>query len=155
MIYKQKPIVDIINQIKSTGKWLTPFNYPQKPLQYEDYLQELKTTSVTIDGCFLVIMYSLSDYENYFVEMLHIFSKNQPFIPIKLHSQIATGFLGDKNLNLIELFQGGRRIYCWIKAMDLKKEPIKYPVLQETEEKVMEYEGLTYSYLTNNSVNFF
>lgn len=154
MIYKQKPINKIVQEMKNMGELLLPYNYPKKPFSYEEYINVLKTKEIVVDGHFLILNYTKSDYDSYFLETLQLFSRTHPFVPFELVVNVAVKFLGKDNIFLVELFSDGRKIYCWLKATKNDGSAIDCPSAMGSTVTECEFNGFKYNYIINPGINF-
>lgn len=153
MLYNQKPLDEIIENMRSLGETIIPYNFPLAPLAREDDLAIFKEREIIVDGYQIVINYQKSDYNIYLMETLQIHGKNSPFLPFNLICKLAKRFLGSRHLSLVELFRQNRKLYIWSVCVDRNGKPLPIPYEEETE--FCEFEGLNYLYLQPNQVNFF
>ena len=154
MIYKQKPINKIIQEMKVLGDQLIPYNFPKKPFIYEEYINLLKTREMNVDGHFFVTNYTKADYDEYFLETFHIFSKMHPFIPFEVLTNTVKMFLGEENIFLVELFEDGRKIYCWLKATKKDGSTIECPAAETARVLECEFNGFKYNVIESSGINF-
>lgn len=143
----------VIEEMRNLGNHLIPYNYPLVPQAEEDDIGPLKVREVTVDGYSLLLHYCKSDYDTHLVETLQVYGRNFPFLPFSLVCKLAQKFLGDHHLSLVELLKEDHKIYCWTVVVDRKGRPVPSPFNVKTES--CEYDGLQYSYMLPNQVNFF
>lgn len=154
MLYEQKPLDEVIQNIRSLGEMLVPHNFPLVPLMVgEDDLAVLKERELIIDGYEIVVNYQKSDYADHLLETLQIYGKNSPFLPFNVICKLAKRFLGSHHLSLVELFRHNRKLYIWSVCVDRTGKPLPAPYDQDTES--CEFEGFNYLYLQPNQVNLF
>jgi len=152
--YKQQVLDEIAKEMKSLGEVLVPFNYPKMPVGiWEDDLGIFKARQVTIDGYSLFLHYQKSDYDNYLIETLQIHNLKSPFLPFNLICKIGRRFLGSKNLSLIEIYKEHRKIYIWSLCSDRQGKSMPIPEQNNTES--CEFEGLQYTYMHPQNIDFF
>lgn len=145
---------DIIEEMRNIGEHLIPYNYPRNSvMEGEDDLVVFKQRDVVIDGYSLTLNYQKSDYGGVFMETLQIFGTISPFLPFNLICKLGKRFLGSANLSLVELFRDHRKIYIWTVWIDQDGKPCDPPYEVETEECV--FEGLQYSYMQPNQIDFY
>jgi hypothetical protein len=153
MLYQEKPLDQIIEEMRAFGERLVPYNFPKTPPSYHEDLSILKQRSCTIDGYEIVLHYSKSDFDTHKQETLQIYGENMPFLPFCLICKLGKKFLGGHELQLVELFKDNRKIYCWSVSLDDRGRPIPSPYEVKYEECV--YEGFNYSYMTPDQVDFY
>lgn len=154
MLYKQKPVDEIIENVRNVGEMLVPYNFPLSPPPGPvDDLEIFKTTEFMVDGYSLVTHYQKGYYHDHFVETVQIYGQITPFLPFSVICKVAKKFLGSHELSLVEKFQDNRKIYCWSVCVDESGKPIPSPYDVEVEK--CSYEGFNYLYMQPNQVNFF
>jgi hypothetical protein len=144
---------DIIEEMRSVGDLIIDHNFPKMPVLMEDDLIIFKQREVVIDGYSVTVNYQKSDYGDIFMETLQIYGTNSPFLPFNLICKLGKRFLGSHNLSLVELFKDNKKIYIWTVWVDEQGKPCDPPYEIETEECV--FEGLQYSYMQPNQVDFY
>lgn len=144
---------DIIEEMRNVGDLIIDHNFPKMPILPEDDLIFFKQREVVIDGYSVTVNYQKSDYGDIFMETLQIYGTNAPFLPFNLICKLGKRFLGSHNLSLVELFKDNKKIYIWTVWVDDDGKPIHAPYEIEAEECV--FEGLQYSYMQPNQVDFF
>lgn len=153
-MYKQQKLDEIIDEMRSMGEVLVPYNYPKVSVNiWGDQLVIFKEREAIIDGYPLNIHYQKSDYDDHFLETLQIFGKTSPFLPFNVICKLAKRFLGSHHLSLIEIFREGRKLYVWAVCVDKTGRPIPSPYGSETEP--CEFEGFNYLYMQPNQADFF
>jgi len=154
MVYKPLKLSEIVALLKNLGEVIVPYNYPQKPIsEWGDDLGIFKAREAVIDGYPLYLHYQKSDYGKYFVETLQIHNLKSPFLPFNLICKLGKRFLGKENLSLIEIFKNHKKIYVWSVCLDRQGQTVPIPNVKDQEFCV--YEGLQYSYVQPNQVDFF
>ena len=155
MFYKEPKLDDIIDEMRTMGDRLIPYNFPKAPppTEPEDVLAIFKEREAVIDGYPIIIHYQKADYDKHLMETLQIYGKNSPFLPFSLICKLAKRFLGPHHLSLVELFKDNRKIYIWSVCVDHRGRPIPSPYEMDTEE--CEFEGFNYLYMQPNQVNFY
>ena len=153
MLYDPKPIDEIMDQMRSMGELLVPYNFPKADPRLENDLNILKTVDCIVDGYSICLHFSKADYDAHYLETLQVLGKDIPFLPFCLIVKLARKFLGGHNLSLVELLKGNRKIYCWTLTVDRRGRPL--PAIHEVESETCVYEGFEYSYLDPATVNFY
>jgi hypothetical protein len=154
MLRKEKKLEEIVKNMRSVGKMLIPYNYPQAPLNFFiDDLEIFKEREIAVDGYSVIIHYQKADYGDYFLETLQVYNRLGPFLPFFIVLKVASRFLGPTNLSLVELLKDGKKIYCWSLALDKNNETIEIPYEIIGEECV--FEGVKYTYVNPTEVNFY
>ena len=147
-----KHLDEHIEEMRSFGEFLVPYNYPQVTQNEEEDVNYIKAREAIVDGYSLILHYSKADYGNHYLETLQILSKYCPFLPFSLVCKIGKKFLGDKHLSLVEIFRDNRKIYCWTIVVDKNGNPVSGPHQEELE--VKSYEGFEYHSMRPEQVNF-
>lgn len=148
----EKSLNQHISEMKNLGNVLMPFNYPKSTSESEDTINILKSRDVCVDGYDLILHYNKSDYGTYRLETLQVLGKYCPFLPFFLVCKVAKKFLGDKQLFLLEVFNDGRKIYCWTLITDEQGEPSPAPYEDNSTDCV--YEGFEYKTVNSKNVTF-
>lgn len=116
-------------------------------------MAKMREREVVVDGYTIFVHYQKTDVGRQQLETLQIFGRNNPFLPFNLICKLAKKLLGSENLCLVELFKNDRKIYIWSLFLDKNGESTPSPFADEYES--CEYEGLYYSYMQPNQVEFF
>lgn len=154
MLYKEPKLEEVVDQMRTMGDMLIPYNFPKSPPSHgEDELAIFKERECLIEGYPVIIHYQKGDYDRHLMETLQIYGKNSPFLPFSVICKLAKAFLGPHHLSLVELFRDNRKIYCWSVCVDRRGCPI--PSLYDVETEQCNYEGFSYLYMQPNQVNFF
>jgi hypothetical protein len=143
----------VVNEIKSFGNYLIPYNCPKVTPFEEAEINVLKSTEITVDGLGIVIFYSKSDWNTHFVTTLQITGRYIPFLPFSLVCKIGKRILGEKYLSYVDLMIESKKVYCWTLVSDKDNNPIQSPYKDEVSDCV--YEGLSYTSLKSSKVNFY
>lgn len=152
-MYREKPLDEVIEDMRNMGERLIPHNPPKAPPTYgEDDLAIFKTRDVMVDGYDVTLHYSKADYDSHLMETLQIYGRHSPFLPFSLICKMARKFLGGHELSLVELFKENRKIYCWYVCVDRRGRPMPLPYDIEVEQ--CNYEGFNYLYTQPDQVNF-
>lgn len=150
----QFKIQNIIDEMRTLGDMLIPYNFPKAPLPImEDDLAIFKQREAVIDGYPVILHYQKSDYDKHLMETLQIYGKNSPFLPFNLICNLAKRFLGSHHLSLIEIFKDNRKIYIWTVCVDRHGKPLVAPYDTESNEEC-KFEGLDYIYMQPSQVDF-
>lgn len=120
-----------ITEIKTLGNILVNYNFPQKSKKDEEVLNELKISSIYLDGYDLIVHYNKAFYGKLYIESLQVLGKYTLFLPFSVVCKIAKKFFGDKHLSFIDVFIENRRVYCWTLLTDLEGIPIPPPYEEE------------------------
>ena len=150
---REKPVDQIVKEMKSLGNWLIPYNFPQSPIETEDDISTLKIRETYVDGYSVFLHYCKAQYEDCYLLTFQVFGKYAPFLPFCLVCKLAKKFLGEHELSLVEIFREGRKLYCWTVILDFDNNPIPTPHRVPT--KQCNYEGLHYSQMKSDMVHFF
>lgn len=142
-----------LEQLRSLGEFLVPYNFPLAPKGDENDLSVLKKTELEIDGYTVVVHFNKSFYDDYYLETFQIIGKNSPFLPFSLVVKLACRVLGKHYLSFVEFYEQNRKNYCWSVCLDLDGRAIPSPI--EEESFSCEYEGFEYFYLNPNQLNFY
>lgn len=154
MLIKQKPLKDIISNMKSLGNMLLPYTYPRSFSSLIDNdLDIFREREIYVDGYSLIVFYQKSDYGQYFIETIQIYNKTGPFLPFNIVFKIAVDFLGSEGLSLVEIFKSNKKLYCWSLATDPDGSLIDLPYEAEGENCV--FDGVPYFYINSSYVNFY
>jgi hypothetical protein len=149
MLYKPDSLETTVNQMRSLGQQLIPFNTPKN----EPDINILKMREVVIDGYEVCVYYTKSRFEEDFTEIVQIWGKYTPFVPFNLVCKLAKAFLGNENLSLVELFRDNRKVYCWAVNVDADGRPLRAAYTKQSEDCT--YEGFNYCYMQPSQVNFY
>ncbi len=149
---KKISLDQIIDEMKTLGDYLVPYNWPQHDPALEDDITVLKTRVIDIDGYTVVIHFNRADYGNHYVETLQVFGEKASFLPFCLVAKLGQKFLGGHHLYLVELIRDNRKIYCWTITLDKKGRPIAPKVPVKVEDCI--YDGFQYRYMYPSQVNF-
>ena len=154
MTSKTESLKKIVQEMKALAEDLVPYNFPS--LRYNDHEDDLgifKSRFLFVDGYPLFIYYQKSDYQEYFVETLQIHGAKSPFVPFNVICKIGKAFLGSQHLSLIEIFKEHKKIYIWSLCTDKSNNKMEMPESDSIEQ--CEYEGLHYTYVQPNMVDFY
>lgn len=149
----KKKLENEINNMKSLGRFFVPYNFPQSPPNEEEKVNILKFTEMTIDGYRVILHFNMHDYGNHFLETFQVLGRDIPFLPFSLTCKMAKRFLGLDYLSLIEVLKDNRKIYCWTVIKDKRGKAMFSPYKNKSEACI--YEGLEYSYVPPDKVNFY
>lgn len=156
MLNEEKPLDEVIENMRNLGETLIPKNYPKAPpplVGTEDDLLMFKKKTIVVDGFNVDIHYQKSDFDDFYTETLQIYGMYAPFLPFGLVCKLAKKFLGSANLSLVEIFRENRKIYCWTVYVDRTGRPIEMPYDIKVES--CHFEGLRYSYMQPSQVYVF
>jgi hypothetical protein len=156
MIKKERNLTDVAANMRSLGKFLLPFTYPQTLTSlFDSDLDIFREREVYVDGYSIILYYQKSDYGQYLLETLQIYNKVGPFLPFCVVLKAAITFLGSENLSLVEIFKSNRKIYCWSLATDYQGASIEFPYYAESDGENCTFEGISYFYINPSYVNFY
>ena len=147
-----KNIDEIVKETKALGEVLLPYTRPKVSQDYENDVNALRSKEIVIDGYHLVIFYSKSEWNDYFVEVLQMTGRYVPFLPFGLVCKIGKKFFGEKHLSYVDFIKDSQKTYCWTLATDKTQNPIPAPYREEILSNDCTYEGLCYKCL--NPENF-
>lgn len=142
----------IISRIKKIAFNLISLTFPKCNLGEDQDLVLLKSSEMLIDGYTLIVYFSIADYSIYKVKTLQIYPKNHYFLPFNISCKLAKKFLGSKNLSLLDMFSGNKKIHCWSVVENEKGEMIENPY--ELKSKIKKFENLKYYLMRSDEVNF-
>ena len=148
---QHKSLDDVMDQMKTVGDSLVPYNYPRNNPHLEDDIHLLKVAETSVDGYEIVIYFSRADYGSHFLETVQIFGKSIPFLPFSVVTKVARRYLGGHHLSLVELPGVNRKIYCWTICLDTRGRPIASPYDGKIE--ICDYEGFKYGHMQPDQVN--
>ncbi len=148
-----KSLDENILEMKRTSHFLMNYSFPKVPPEDEDDINILKVRDVCVDGYDVVLHYSKTDYDNYFLETLQILGKYSSFLPFALVCKIGKRFLGENYLSLVEVFKDNRKIYCWTRVSNYDGESVQMP--NQEDARCESYEGLEYVLIDPQDVNFY
>lgn len=155
-LYEDKPLEEIIENMRNLGETLIPQNYPKSPpppIGVEDELLLFKKKTIILDGYNIDVHYQKSDFDDFLTETLQIYSIYSPFLPFNLVCKLAQKFLGSHHLSLVEIFREERKIYCWTVYLDRTGKPIEMP--HDIKVENCSFEGFKYSYMQPSQVYVF
>ena len=61
MLYKQKKLEVQVEEMRSLGEQLIPYNFPRAPAEWEEDINLLKAREIIVDGYTVVVHYSKAD----------------------------------------------------------------------------------------------
>ena len=140
----------IVDEMKSLGEMLMPYNWPHGHPALENDIAILKTRELEVDGYAIAVYFNRSNYGSYFVETLQIYGEKFCFLPFCLVAKLGKKFLGDHELYLTELIRHNRKIYLWTVSLDLEGKPI--PPRFEIQAENCVYDGFKYNYMKNTQL---
>jgi hypothetical protein len=143
----------IVEQMQRLANQLVFYNFPTVPAEDEDEINILKFHEAVIDGYNVILHYNKHDYGDHFLETFQVLGKEVPFLPFALICKLAQKFLGDRHLSLVEVMKERRKIYCWTIVRDARGRVKSSPYENEGTDCI--YEGLKYSYVSPDKVNFY
>lgn len=149
MLYKQDALGVAVEEMKTLGEHLVPWNSPEN----EPDLSVLKARQAVVDGYELCLYYTKSRFDDHCTEILQVWGNDSPFLPFNVVCKVARAFLGQSHLSLVELFKGNRKVYCWSLCVDHTGRPMPSPYQVEVED--CSFEGFKYSYMQPNQVNLY
>jgi hypothetical protein len=150
---RTKNIDVILEEMRSLGETLVEYNFPLKPVEYEDDLSVLKLREATVDGYGVFMHFSKSDYGDYFIENFQIFSKHSHFLPLRLVLKLGQKMLGSHELYLLEIIKPQGKVYCFMVTVDHNGKPMKSQY--EADSEVQEFEGVSYRFMDPSNVKFY
>lgn len=154
MIRKENNLNEVVSNMRSLGRLLLPYTYPQTLTSLLDGdLDIFREREIYIDGYSVIVYYQKSDYGQYFLETVQIYNKIGPFLPFCIVLKTAIKFLGIESLALVEMFKSNRKVYCWSLATDYQGSPIELPYYADGE--TCFFEGTSYFYINPSYVNFY
>jgi hypothetical protein len=144
-----KNINDTVKEMKTLADSLSSFSFPKVSLKKEKDVLILKQRSIILDGYFIALCLSKSDYGNFFLESLQIQSEYSSFLPFNIVCKLGKVFLGEKDLAYTEFFKENKKIYFWsIKTKD--------GLIFNTEEnsEIINYEGFKFFIMNKDGYDF-
>ncbi len=149
----KKVVLDqVIDEMKTIGDVLVPYNYPRNDPLLENDIVVLKTRIIEIDGYSVGLHFNRADYGEYYVETLQIYGEKASFLPFCLVAKLGQKFLGGYHLYLVELIREDHKIYCWTITLDKGGRPIEPRMPIKFED--CNYDGFQYHYMYPSQVNF-
>jgi hypothetical protein len=137
-----------IEKMEAIADMLLPLTFPRVSFEEEQEIIMLKQHVVQIDGYYVVLCYSKTEYPRYLLKTIQIQSVYTPFLPFALVCKIGRRFLGSKHLSYVEFLRGSRKVYCWTVKIE---EGQAMPPGRKT--KPGSYEGFDYRILNPGSVD--
>ena len=95
-----------------------PLTVPLAPEHLENYTIDIKTKKFFIDGYELLCYYSISEFKNYKLKNLQIYSDSSSVLPFSLTFKLASVFLGKKELAYLEVKKDKSKNYVWTSVVD-------------------------------------
>ncbi len=156
MLRKEPKLNDVISNMKSLGKMLIPYNYPQTPFSADDSLDIFKEREIVVDGYSIIVNYQQSDYNTYLLKTLQIYNSVGYLLPFNFIIKVVKKFLGADHLALVEITKKDVQIYCWSLACDYENKAIKMPYCEDFDNcNERSFEGVNYMYINESSVFFY
>lgn len=135
--------------MKKMAELLIPHTYPKVDIKHEEEILFLKQSIINIDGYELVLCFSKSDCDAYYLESLQIQSYYSNFLPFNLVCNLGKEFLGVHNLCYIDFLKKNKKVYCWtIKTKNDKTLP------PNEDFDVGNYEGFVFNIIRPNIIEF-
>lgn len=144
-----KNINETVKEMKVLADSLAPFSFPKVTLKKEKDVLILKQRSIILDGYFIALCLSKSDYGIFFLESLQIQSEYSSFLPFNVICKLGQMFFGEKDLSYTEFFKDNKKIYFWsIKTKD--------GLILNTDEnsKIINYEGFKFFIMNKDGYDF-
>lgn len=143
-------LIQEVKEMRKMAETLLPHTYPNVPFKEEYEVLPLKCRNLLVDGYDIVVNFSISDYNKYFVESLQIQSAYSFFLPFTLVCKVARNFLGSDNLAFAEFTKNNKKIYCW--TVRIKNGKAINP---SKKSKPVVFEGFDYNASDPGSVNLY
>ena len=102
-----------------------PLTVPLAPDHMENYTIDIKTKKFFIDGYDVCCYYSMSQFKNYKLKNLQIYSDSSSVLPFSLTFKLASAFLGKKELAYLEVKKETSKNYVWTSVVDEDGVPKK------------------------------
>jgi len=143
MEYEQKPLDQLIPEIKALSERLIPYTFPLVSIEFEQDILILKQRDIVLDGYAISVIHSKAQYPGDFgIESLQISSIYTPFLPFHIVCKLGRAFLGNEYLGYAEFFKKNEKVYCWTLRY---QEGTKIPPTDSSEDAV--YEDFEYKIL--------
>lgn len=135
------------NQLKLLADVLKKYSSPYNSKELEDELLLLKKSEICFDGYNLIFHFTKTNYENYVLENLQIYSKDFYILPFYVVFKFAKSFYNDlENVSYLESEVDNIRIYCWMFLRKIKDNKILLPIKNYS--KVIEQDGVRVFYIS-------
>lgn len=144
-------ITKIVAEMRSMGDYLARIRNPEMLLDDEEQISVLKSREIVVDGYDVLVHYGKVLSNGRLIECLQCQGRIDPFLPFFLVFKIARKFLGDKHLCFIDTYIDNKKVYCWTLKTDWDGNPL---AVRDGVIEVVDFEGMSFSYLDPQSVQF-
>ncbi len=151
---KHTTLAEHSERMKALGDILVKHTFPMASPADEEDVSVLKKREVVVDGYELGVSYSKSDYGDYLIETLQVWSKYSPFVPFCVVCKVARHFLGGDHLSLVEIFRENKKVYIWTVPRNPSGKAVESPC-SATEYQPQEFEGFRYRLMNPDTVKFY
>ena len=134
-------------QLKLLADVLKKYSSPYNSKELDNQLLLLKKNEICFDGYNLIYHFTKTNYENYILENLQVYSKDFPILPFCVPFKFAQCFYQDiKNVSYLESEIDNIRVYCWMFLRKIKDNKILLPVKNYS--KTISQDGVKFFYIT-------
>lgn len=144
-----KNIKETVKEMKALSDLLAISSFPKVSLKKEKDVLILKQRSIILDGYYIALCLSKSDYGEFFLESLQIQSEYSSFLPFNVICKLGKIFFGEKHLSYTEFFKENKKIYFW--SIKTKDDLI---LNIEEKSKIINYEGFKFYIMNKDGYDF-
>ena len=135
-----------IDQLKVLADVLEKYSHHNNCKEFEKELLLLKKSEIFFDGYNLVFHFSKTNYENYTLDNLQVYSRDFSILPFDVPFKFAQSFYKDiNNVSYLESEVDSVRVYCWMLLKNKKDNSFLLPV-DEYSKKFTKH-GIKYFYI--------
>lgn len=133
-------------QIKVLADVLKKYSHPNNNKEIEEELLLIKKSEILFDGYNLNFHFTKTDYDEYTLENLQIYSKDFPILPFDVPFKFAKTFYENmQDVSFLESEVDGIRVYCWMFLKKISDGSNLLPIKNYS--KVFEEEGIRFFYI--------
>lgn len=141
-----------IEQSKILANVLKKYTSLNNPASFENEILLLKKNQVNIDGYEIIFHYTISNYSQYKLENLQMYSVDFPVLPFSVIVKFAKIFYKNLETSFLETEKESKKVYCWIVLENEDNKEMLHPVSQYSEP--MEYDGYKFNYIKLSMPDF-
>lgn len=141
-----------IEQSKVLAGVLKKYTSLNNPESFENEILLLKKNQINIDGYEIIFHYTVSNYSQYKLENLQMYSVDFPTLPFAVVVKFAKIFYKNIETSFLETEKESKKVYCWIVLENEENKEKLHPVSQYSEP--MEYDGYKFNYIKLSMPDF-
>ena len=135
------------DQVRLLADVLKKYSLPNNSKEFDEELLLIKKSEIFFDGYNLIFHFTKTDYDNYTLENLQVYSKDFSILPFNVPFKFAKTFFKDlNNVSYLESEVENIRVYCWMFLKNQKDNSILLPIKDFS--KVFNTDGVRYFYIT-------